>query len=139
RVHAAAEVAKSLPVPFTVTARAENFLHGRRDFDDTINRLQAFAKAGADVLYAPGLRSLEEMRTVVRAVSKPINIVMGFGDPNITLDQLGEIGVRRVSIGGAFSRIALRSFMEAAREMRAGKFQFVTRMAPINEIHSAFV
>ena len=138
RVQAAVEVARSLPVPFMLTARAENFLHGRRDMDDTIRRLQAFESAGADVLYAPGLHSLAEIRTVTAALKKPFNLVMGFVDPTITLDQLGEAGVRRVSIGGGLNRVALKAFMDAARQMREGNFGFLTAMAPIGEVRGAF-
>jgi 2-methylisocitrate lyase-like PEP mutase family enzyme len=139
RVHAAVEAARALPIPFLLTARAENLLYGVGGFDDTLRRLQAFEKVGADVLYAPGLRTLDEMRTVVRAVSRPVNVVMGFADPTITLEQLGEIGVRRVSIGGALSRLALRAFLDGAKEMRAGRFGFVTRMAGVQELRDAFV
>ena len=138
RVQAAAEVARSLPVPFMLTARAENFLKGRRDMDDTIRRLQAFEAAGADVLYAPGLHSLAEIRAVTSALKKPFNLVMGFADPTITLDQLGEAGVRRVSIGGGLSRVALKAFMDAARQMREGRFAFITAMASIEELQGAF-
>jgi 2-methylisocitrate lyase-like PEP mutase family enzyme len=138
RIHAAVEVARSLPIPFTLTARAENFLHGRCDLDDTIQRLQAFEAAGADVLYAPGLHSLEQIRCVAAAVSKPINVVMGFADPTLTLDQVGAVDVRRVSIGGALSRTALQSFVAAAREMQAGQFRFVSELAPLRELQSAF-
>jgi len=138
RVHAAVEVARSLPVPFTLTARAENFLNGRRDLDDTIKRLQAFESAGADVLYAPGLYTLEEIRTVVASVSRPVNVVMGFADPTLTLDQLGQVGVKRVSVGAALSKIALQAFMDAAREMRDGQFGFVARMAATKELQQAF-
>jgi len=138
RVHAAAEVAHSLPVPLLLTARAENLLYGAGDLDDTIRRLQAFEKVGADVLYAPGLRTLAEMRMVVESVSRPVNVVMGFADPTITLPQLREIGVRRVSIGGALSRLALRAFLDGAREMRAGRFGFVTQMASVQELRAAF-
>ena len=138
RVQAAAEVARSLPVPFMLTARAENFLHGRKDMDDTIRRLQAFEAAGADVLYAPGLYSLAEMRTVTSALKKPFNAVMGFADPRITLDQLGEAGVKRVSIGGGLNRVALKAFMDAARQMRGGNFGFITAMAPMVEVRRAF-
>lgn len=130
RVQAAVEAARALPVPFVLTARAENLLHGVKDLDDTIKRLQAFEQAGADVLYAPGLYTLAEMRTVVSAVSKPVNVVMGFADPSITLDQLAEIGVGRVSIGGGFARVALRAFHDAAQRMRDGDFGFVTEMLP---------
>jgi 2-methylisocitrate lyase-like PEP mutase family enzyme len=138
RVQAAVEVARSLPVPFMLTARAENFLHGRKDMDDTIRRLQAFEAAGADVLYAPGLHSLAEIRTVTSALKKPFNLVMGFADPSITLDQLGEAGVRRVSIGGGLNRVALKAFMDAAKQMREGNFGFITSMAPIAEVRGAF-
>jgi 2-methylisocitrate lyase-like PEP mutase family enzyme len=138
RVQAAVEVASSLPVPFMLTARAENFLHGRKDMDDTIRRLQAFEAAGADVLYAPGLYSLEEMRTITSALTKPFNAVMGFADPKITLKQLGEAGVRRVSIGGGLNRVALKAFMDAAKQMRDGNFGFITSMAPIAEVRGAF-
>ena len=138
RVTAAVEAARALPFPFTLTARAENFLRGNPDLDDTIRRLQAFEKAGADVLYAPGLRTLEQMRTVVQSVTKPLNVVMGFADPSITLDELREIGVRRVSIGGGLSRLALAAFLEGAREMRAGRFGFVTRMAAMKDLWPAF-
>ena len=90
------------------------------------------------MLYAPALRTLDEMRTVVQAVTRPINVVMGFADPTITLADLAAIGVRRVSIGGALSRVALRAFHEAASEMRAGRFGFVQRMISIRELHAAF-
>jgi len=138
RVQAAVEVARALPVPFVLTARAENFLHGRRDMDDTIRRLQAFEEAGADVLYAPGLHSLAEIRTVTSALKKPFNHVMGFSDPSITLEQLGAAGVRRVSIGGGLSRVALKAFMGAARQMREGRFGFIADMASVAELRSAF-
>jgi 2-methylisocitrate lyase-like PEP mutase family enzyme len=138
RVQAAAEVARSLPVPFMLTARAENFLHGRKDMDDTLRRLQAFEAAGADVLYAPGLYSLEEMRAVTSALKKPFNAVMGFADPKITLAQLGEAGVKRVSIGGGLNRVALKAFMEAAKQMREGNFGFITSMAPMADVRRAF-
>jgi 2-methylisocitrate lyase-like PEP mutase family enzyme len=138
RAHAAVEAARSLPVPFMLTARAENFLHGRPDLDDTIRRLQAFERAGADVLYAPGLRTIEEIRTVVGAVTRPFNVVMGFADPSITLKQLSEAGVRRVSIGGGFSRIALQAFLAAATEMREGRFEFVAGLRPTGELQRHF-
>lgn len=138
RVHAAAEVAHSLPVPVLLTARAENLLYGVGDLDDTIRRLQAFEKVGADVLYAPGLRTLPQMRTVVESVTRPLNVVMGFADPTITIAQLREIGVRRVSIGGALSRLALRAFLDGARQMREGRFEFVTQMASVQELRAAF-
>jgi 2-methylisocitrate lyase-like PEP mutase family enzyme len=138
RVHAAVEVARALPSPFVLTARAENHLHGRGDLEDTIRRLQAFEQVGADVLYAPGLRSLEQIRTLVAAVGKPVNVVMGFADPTLTLADLAGAGVRRVSIGGALSRVALDAFIAAAREMREGRFAFVGRVPPLADLLQHF-
>jgi len=138
RVHAAVEVARRLPVPFLLTARAEGLLYPGADLDDVIRRLQAFEAAGADVLYAPGLRTLEQMRTVVSAVRRPVNVVMGFADPAITLAQLAEVGVRRVSIGGALSRLALRAFLDGAAAMRAGRFDFVRQIVTIDRLYEAF-
>ncbi|HEU5475305.1 MAG TPA: isocitrate lyase/phosphoenolpyruvate mutase family protein [Actinophytocola sp.] len=138
RVRAAVDAARALPVPPVLTARAENLLYGIHDLDDTIKRLQAFDAAGADVLYAPGLRTLDQMRAVVSSVGKPVNVVMGFADPSITLDQLAEIGVRRVSIGAALNRLALQSFIDGARQMRAGRFGFVPDILPVAELHRAF-
>lgn len=139
RVQAAVEVARSLPLPFTLTARAENFLHGRKDLDDTIKRLQAFEAAGADVLYAPGLYDLATIKTVVSALKKPFNLVMGFADPSLTLDELSAAGVKRVSVGGALSRVALAAFLKCVREMKDhGRFSFVREMAPIKDLKAAF-
>ncbi len=118
RVHAAVEVARSLPFEFVLTARAENLLHGRPDLDDTIRRLQAFEQAGADVLYAPGLRDLAAIRTVTASVGKPVNVVASAIDPAITVAQLAEVGVKRISVGGALSRLALAAFLRGARELR---------------------
>jgi 2-methylisocitrate lyase-like PEP mutase family enzyme len=139
RIQAAVEVARSLPFPFTLTARAENFLYGRKDLDDTIRRLQAFEAAGADVLYAPGLYDLATIRTVVAALKKPFNLVMGFADPTLTVAQLSDAGVKRISVGGALSRVALASFLRCAREMKdKGAFTYVREMAPIKELKEAF-
>jgi 2-methylisocitrate lyase-like PEP mutase family enzyme len=139
RVQAAVEVARALPVPFVLTARAENLLHGRPDLDDTIRRLQAFEKAGADVLYAPGLRDLAAIRTVVAAVGRPVNVVMSAADPAITLAQLAEAGVKRVSVGGALSRLALAAFLKGAREMKeAGGFTWVRDTVPTRELKAIF-
>ena len=118
RVQAAVEVARALPVPFLLTARAENLIHGRLDLDDTIKRLQAFEKAGADVLYAPGLRDLATVRAVTGAVGKPVNVVMSHIDPALTAAELAAAGVKRISVGGSLSRLALASFLRGAREMK---------------------
>jgi len=139
RVHAAARVAHSLPTPFMLTARAENFLHGRRDLDDTIRRLRAFEAAGADVLYAPGLWDLASIRTVAAAVGRPINVVMSAADPSITVAQLAEAGVKRVSVGGALSRLALAAFLKGAREMKErGAFTYMRDTVPSAELRQAF-
>ena len=139
RVAAAAEVARALPFPFTLTARAENYLHGRRDLDDTIRRLQAFAAAGADVLYAPGLRDLETIRQVVAAVPKPLNVVMSAADPDITAQQLAGAGVKRISVGGALSRLAFAAVRDAAVAMRdAGTFQWMRDTVPSKDLKAIF-
>lgn len=139
RVAAAARVAHSLPFPFTFTARAENYLHGRPDFDDTIRRLRAFAAAGADVLYAPGLRDLATIRRVVAAVEKPVNVVMGMIDPEITVRDLAEAGVKRISVGGALARRAYAAVREAAIAMRdAGSFQWVRDAIPGKDLKAIF-
>jgi 2-methylisocitrate lyase-like PEP mutase family enzyme len=139
RVHAAAEMARSLPFPFTLTARAENFLHGRRDLDDTIRRLQAFENAGADVLYAPGLRDLATMRTVASSVKKPLNVVMSAADPALTAAQLAQAGVKRISIGGALSRLALASVLRAAHEMKEqGGFTWIADTVSAKELNRLF-
>jgi 2-methylisocitrate lyase-like PEP mutase family enzyme len=139
RVHAAVEVARSLPFPFVLTARAENLLHGRSDLDDTIRRLQAFERAGADVLYAPGLRDLATIRTVVASVGKPVNVVMSAADPALTAAQLAEAGVKRISVGGALSRLALAAFLRGAREMKEpGGFTWVRDAVPTRELKAIF-
>jgi len=139
RVQAAVEVARSLPFPFTMTARAENFLYGRTDLDETIRRLQAFEAAGADVLYAPGVRDLATIKTVVSALKKPFNLVMGFADPTLTFSQLSNAGVKRLSVGGALSRYALAAFLRCAREMKEqGTFTYVRDIPPIKELREAF-
>ncbi|MDI6838411.1 MAG: isocitrate lyase/phosphoenolpyruvate mutase family protein [Rhizobiaceae bacterium] len=133
RVRAAAEAARNLP--FLLTARAENFLWGRPDLDDTIRRLQAFADAGADVLYAPGLPDLDTIRTVCAAVDKPINVVMGLKGPSFSIKELSEAGVRRVSVGGSFARAALGALMRAAEEVKAtGTFTYAGDALPASVI-----
>lgn len=139
RVQAAVEVARSLPFPFTLTARAENFLHGRPDLDDTIKRLQAFEAVGADVLYSPGLYDLATIKTVTSALKKPFNHVMGFADPTLTAPQLAAAGVKRISVGGAMERHALAAFLKCAREMKEQEsFTYVREMAPVKEVREAF-
>jgi 2-methylisocitrate lyase-like PEP mutase family enzyme len=139
RVRAAAEVAHGLPVPFLLTARAENLLHGCNNMADTIHRLQAYEAAGADVLYAPGLRNLAEVRQVVGAVKRPFNVVTGWLDPDITAAQLAEAGAKRISVGGALSRLALAAFVNAGRPMQAeGSFAWMREMASTHEMRRMF-
>ena len=125
RVRAAAELAHSLPFPFALTARAENYLLGRRDLNDTIRRLQAYQEAGADVLYAPGLASKEDIAAVVTSLDRPVNVLMGLPGVRLSLAELSEIGVQRISVGSVLSRVALSAFVRAAEEMRDhGTFSF---------------
>ncbi|MGH7883035.1 MAG: isocitrate lyase/PEP mutase family protein [Candidatus Dormibacteraceae bacterium] len=131
RIAAAVEAARSLPFPFMLTARSENFLHGRPDLDDTIRRLQAFEAAGADVLYAPGLSDLEAIRTVCAAVSRPVNVLMGLAGTSFSVDELTAAGVRRISVGGSLARTALGAFIGAAREIKErGSFTFASDALP---------
>jgi 2-methylisocitrate lyase-like PEP mutase family enzyme len=132
RLAAAAEAARSLPFPFVLVGRAENFLHGRPDLDDTIRRLQAFEAVGADALYAPGLTRPQDIRTVCAAVSKPVNVVMGLKTASLSVADLAALGVRRISLGSALSRAALGAFLRAAREIREhGTFQLCGGCSPI--------
>jgi 2-methylisocitrate lyase-like PEP mutase family enzyme len=135
RVAAAAEAAKK--AGFVLTARSENYLRGKPDLDDTIKRLQAFAAAGADVLYAPGLRDLETIRRLTAAVQKPVNIVMSAADPELTAKQLESAGVKRISVGGALSRLAYATVRDAAIAMRdTGSFRWVRDTLPARELNA---
>jgi 2-methylisocitrate lyase-like PEP mutase family enzyme len=136
RVAAAVEAARALPFAFTLTARAENFLHGRADLDDTIRRLRAFAEAGAEVLFAPGLPNIEAIRTVCEAVApRPVNALAGIKGLSFPVAELEAAGVRRISLGGALCRLAFGSLIGAAREMKEkGTFGFVDRAAPTPEV-----
>jgi 2-methylisocitrate lyase-like PEP mutase family enzyme len=140
RVQAAVKAARSLSFPFALAARAENFLHGRPDLADTIRRLQAFAEAGADVLFAPGLTTAEEISAVVRAVApRPVNVVMGLGKGDFTLEQLAALGVRRVSLGSTLARAAYGPFWKAAEEIRQhGSFGFASSLTPYRDFQKLF-
>ncbi len=117
RVASAAEAAHALPFPFTFVGRAENFLHGHNDLDDTIRRLQAYEKAGADVLFAPGLPDLEAIRTVCASLTKPVNVVLGQRNTPYTVADLAAAGVRRISTGSSFARAALTGLRDASLEL----------------------
>ena len=135
RIRAAVEAKRALPFPFTLTARAENFLVGIPDLKDTIRRLQAYQEAGADVLYAPCITTREEITTVVKSVDRPVNFLMGTQPQRFTLEELSGMGVRRVSVGSALSAAALGAFLRAAREMRTtGTFTYTQEAAGFGEI-----
>jgi 2-methylisocitrate lyase-like PEP mutase family enzyme len=135
RVRAAAESVRALGFPFTLTARAENYINGRPDLRDTIQRLQAYQEAGADVLYAPGLTSPDDIAALVRSVDRPVNVLMGLPGASLNLAALSAIGVRRVSVGSALARAALGAFLRAAREMQQdGTFAFTEHAASSREI-----
>jgi 2-methylisocitrate lyase-like PEP mutase family enzyme len=139
RVRAAVVAARALPFPFTLTARSENYLVGRPDLDDTIRRLQAYQQAGADVLYAPGLKTREEIAAVVGALERPVNVLMGLQGVLLSFDELRALGVRRVSVGGSLARAALGAFLRAAHEMRDhGTFSYTKDAVSGNEINQLF-
>jgi 2-methylisocitrate lyase-like PEP mutase family enzyme len=139
RVRAAAEASRQLDIPFTLTARAENFLHGRPDLGDTIRRLQAFQEAGADVLYAPGLPTKGDIASVVASVDRPLNIVMGLPGFDASVRELAELGVSRISLGSSLIRTALGEFVRAAREiLEHGTFTFAPRAMAYSDLNALF-
>ena len=128
RIAAAVEAARALPFPFTLTARAENFLHGRPDLADTIRRLQAYEKAGADVLFAPGLPDLAAVRAVCASVSKPVNFMVAIRGRSFSVAELAAAGVRRISLATSLYRAAMQGLVDAAREIsESGTFGYVER------------
>ena len=137
RVKAAVAAARALPFPFTLTARAENFLHGRKDLADTIARLKAFDAAGADVLYAPGLGDITQIQAVVAATKKPINILISTGNAHLTVAELAAMGVRRISVGGALARAALGGLLAGAEEIKnQGTFTYGKTAMPLARIEA---
>ena len=139
RIHAAAEAAHALPFTFTLTARAENYLVGRPDLHDTIRRLQAYQEAGADVLYAPGLTSKDDIAAVVRSVDRPVNVLAGMPGMHLTRTDLAAIGVRRISIGSALARAALGAFLRTTQEMlEQGSFNFAQQAASSRDLNAIF-
>ncbi len=139
RVRAAVAAVRALPFPFTLTARAENFLVGRPDLKDAIRRLQAYQEAGADVLYIPGLTSRDDISAVVSSVDRPVNVLMGMQGVQLALGDLAALGVRRVSVGSALTRAAYGAFLRAAREMREhGTFAFAGDAIPFQDITRMF-
>jgi 2-methylisocitrate lyase-like PEP mutase family enzyme len=139
RVRAAAEIVRDLPFPFTLTARAENYLAGRPDLGDTVRRLQAYQAAGADVLYAPGIVSKDDIATLVKSLDRPVNVVMGLQGVQMSLAELSAIGVKRISVGSALCRAALGAFLRAAQEMREnGTFTFADQAVGYRDVNAMF-
>jgi 2-methylisocitrate lyase-like PEP mutase family enzyme len=137
RVAAAAEAARALSFPFTLTARAENFLRGNPSLDDTIARLRAFERAGADVLFAPGLPDLAAVRTVCAAVSKPVNFMVGIRGKSFTVAELEAAGVKRISLATSLYRMAMTGLLTAACEVRdKGTFGYLDRAVPTPELNA---
>jgi len=135
RIRAAAEAARNLPFKFMLCARAENYLNGRPDLADTIARLQAYQEAGADVLFAPGLNTSEEVREVCRSINRPFNIVRGPRKEQLTVEQVGALGVKRISTGGMMHAVAMSAMIGAAKEMLGpGAFEFSKAMPHAGEI-----
>ena len=131
RVQAAVEASKSLEFPFGLMARAENLIRGVHDLDDTIRRLQAFEAAGADLLYAPGLRTLEDVKLVVESVNKPVNVLVStMADRSVTVSDLAEVGAKRISIGGAMALVAYGALIEGGNEMaEKGTFGWLNKIS----------
>lgn len=140
RVKACVAVARSLPFPFMLTARAENLLHGCTDFADTLRRLEAYAEAGADVLYAPGLQTRDQIAAVVKAVApKPVNVLMGLDGAAFSARDLSELGVKRISVGSSLARAAFGGLLRAAEEMRDhGTFTYAEQAMPFAKLNGLF-
>jgi 2-methylisocitrate lyase-like PEP mutase family enzyme len=135
KVRAAVEAARSLDFAFTLTARCENFIAGRPDIKDTIQRLQAYQEAGADVLYAPGLSTREDIAAVISSVDRPVNVVMGLSGVQLSRADLSAMGVKRISVGSALSRAVLDAFVRAGREMKEqGTFGFAEGIITYREV-----
>lgn len=139
RIRHAAVAAKSLGFKFTLTARAENYLYGRQDLKDTIRRLQAYQEAGADVLFAPGIKSREDLRQIIRAIDRPLNVLAGMPGMALTVPDLQELGVTRVSLGGTLARAAYGAMMRAAAEvLMKGTFNFAAEAVSSKELNGIF-
>jgi 2-methylisocitrate lyase-like PEP mutase family enzyme len=136
RIAAASQAARELPFPFALTARAHNLLYDSPKLEETIRRLQAFEKAGADVLFAPGLPDLGAVREVCRALSKPVNFMVGIKGKSFSVDELAAAGVRRISLATSLYRAAMTAFVEAAREVKdAGQFSFLDQCMATPELN----
>jgi 2-methylisocitrate lyase-like PEP mutase family enzyme len=139
RIKAAAEVVRSLPFPFMLTARAENYLVGKPDLKDTIERLQMYQEAGADVLYAPGLTNKDDIATLITSVDRPVNVLLGLKNVKLTVADMSAIGAKRISVGSGLARCALGAFLRAARDIREhGTFDFAEDAIDFRTLNSMF-
>lgn len=139
RVRAGVEANRAGPTQMLICARAENFLNGRKDLADTIKRLQAFEAAGADVLYAPGLATIDDIRAVIDAVNRPVNVLVGSGNPDLTLAELERAGARRISVGGGLARAAYGAMLRAAHDIKDnGIFTYVKSAPPTGKLNGIF-
>ncbi len=139
RMAAASEAARALPAPYVLTGRAENLIRGNPDLADTIKRLQAYQEAGADVLYAPGLKTAEDIRAVVSSVDRPVNVLAGLPGMTLKVPDFADLGVKRLSVGGSLFRAGFGSVMEAAREMMEdGAFTWVNGLPPVGDVNALF-
>lgn len=139
RIRAAAEAAKALPFKFMLTARAENYLYGNPDIKDTIARLQAYQEAGADVLFAPGIQSVEDIKAIVSSLDRPLNVIMGFQGVQLDMATLQALGVRRVSVGGSLARAAYGALIRAGKELlNEGTFSYANAAISGKELNAIF-
>ena len=137
RIRAAAQAARELPFPFTLTARAHNFIYENPTLDDTIARLQAYERAGADVLFAPGLPDLATVRTVCAAISKPFNFMVGIKGKSFSVPELEAAGVKRISLATSLYRAAMSGFLDAVREIKEkGDFSFLDSCVTTAELNT---
>ena len=139
RIRQAAIAARSLGFKFTLTGRAENYLHGRPDVQDTIRRLQAYQEAGADVLFAPGVKTREDIRQIVSAIDRPLNALIGMPGMNLTVADLQELGVTRISLGGSLARAAYGAMLRAVTEIQTkGTFEYTAQAVSRKELDGIF-
>jgi 2-methylisocitrate lyase-like PEP mutase family enzyme len=139
RIQAASEAARALPFKFMLTARAENYLYGRPDIKDTISRLQAYQEAGADVLFAPGIQSTEDMKSIINSIDRPLNVIMGFQGIQLNMATLRELGVKRVSVGASLARAAYGALILAGKELlNEGTFSYANNAIPGKELNAIF-
>lgn len=139
RIQSAVAAAKSLDFKFTLTARAENYVHGRADIQDTIRRLQAYQAAGADVLFAPGIRTKDEVKTILRSIDRPLNVMMGLKGIQLTVAELQDLGVTRISLGGSLARAAFGALVNAAKEVQlSGTFGYASESISGEDLNNIF-